>query len=133
MLWCTKLREKFSTLFEDIPYIECSSGWEALIESLCLDIIRYESFLKDNPDYVPLTFSQVKEKFGTLRVYFDGGYIAHKPPIELLRNVVLAYEDKSRIICCGCGVKLSNIPKTPNNVFRWGAKRCEVCWSMCNE
>ena len=51
-----------------LPYgIECDDGWFLLLEEMCqaIDVIN-----KDLEE--PVTAAQIKEKFGTLRVYTDG-------------------------------------------------------------
>jgi len=107
MTWCNDLRKKFPRLFKHIKYIECNSGWERLIEEMCLDIIRYESLVKDRINYNPVEFTQVKIKFAELRVYYNGGYDPSDGPIitpyTFIRNVIMAYELKSKQICCICG------------------------------
>lgn len=64
------------------------AGWWPILQELCRQIDSYtqwrnktrESLLKDNPhdhpipDIVPqVTVAQIKEKFGGLRFYYDGG------------------------------------------------------------
>lgn len=68
--------------------IECNKGWYELLSSLCWMIQQHENNirwnreylakndpekLKEKPEYFPVKFDQVKEKYGGLRVYFTGG------------------------------------------------------------
>ena len=55
-------------------------GWYPIIESLCDQISAHIKFKNDQRDSwnrgngcEPVTVSQVKEKFGSLRFYYDGG------------------------------------------------------------
>ena len=64
---------------------ECNNGWFDIISSLCWmirqheDNIRWQTEYKQqkdatySSDYHPVKFDQIKEKYGTLRVYFSGG------------------------------------------------------------
>lgn len=51
---------------------ECGDGWYHLIDSLCGQITHHLKY-NAKPDTTPFVCSQVKEKFGTLRFYGDGG------------------------------------------------------------
>jgi hypothetical protein len=72
------------------PYggVAVGSGWWPIIKSLCDEIDHYTKWRNDNrqrllesnphnqriPDQIPgVTVSQIKEKFGGLRFYYDGG------------------------------------------------------------
>ena len=50
-------------------YIECCDGWFSIINRLCLQL-QYQTDFHGAPQ---LVVAQVKEKFGTLRFYVDGG------------------------------------------------------------
>ena len=84
-----KMEEKHPSMF-DQPYggFCIGPGWWPIIEALCGQIDSYtrwrnntrEALLKDNPhghkipDAVkPVKVAQIKEKFGGLRFYYDGG------------------------------------------------------------
>jgi len=47
----------------------CGDGWYQILENLCSDIQKH---LQANPE-VTMEFSQIKEKYGGLRIYIDGG------------------------------------------------------------
>lgn len=55
--------------------IECGDGWYEILSSLCFLIHQYEKNIEaqTKPNYYPVKFHQIKEKFGGLRVYFSGG------------------------------------------------------------
>lgn len=84
-----KMEEKYPELFSQ-PYggFAVGPGWWPILESLCGQISSYtkwrnntrEALLKDNPhdreipDAVPqVVVAQIKEKFGGLRFYYEGG------------------------------------------------------------
>lgn len=83
------MEEKYPKMFAN-PYggFAVDAGWWPIIKSLCSQIDSYtrwrngtrEALLKDNPydheipDAVPqVVVAQIKEKFGGLRFYYDGG------------------------------------------------------------
>jgi len=49
---------------------ECSDGWFDLIYNACACIANH---LKNRPECPPVEFTQIKEKFGGLRLYYFGG------------------------------------------------------------
>ncbi len=75
-----KLVKKFPDLFidKDKPPTqslmcfgcECDNGWFTLIHNACAQIANH---LKHRPECPPVRFSQIKEKFGGLRLYYYGG------------------------------------------------------------
>lgn len=84
-----RLKEKHPAMFSQ-PYggIAVDEGWWPIIESLCGQIDSYtkwrnntrDALLKDNPHNhdIPeaveqVVVAQIKEKFGGLRFYYDGG------------------------------------------------------------
>jgi hypothetical protein len=69
--WQEKLKQDYPKLLKRIAYFEHNSGWEKLLRNLFDGIVGYEKIAKS--DYIPVYFVQIKEKFGTLRAYFEGG------------------------------------------------------------
>lgn len=75
-----KLVEKYPELFrgKDKPPTEslmcfgceCGDGWFDIIDRACALIANH---MKYRPECPPVEFSQIKEKFGTLRLYYFGG------------------------------------------------------------
>ena len=71
-----ELLEKWNTLFTDnggkqtLYYLEIPEGWYPLIDRLChlIDI-----HLKRESTACPFYVVQIKEKFGGLRFYYEGG------------------------------------------------------------
>lgn len=93
----SKLIKNFPKIF---PYIknsqepfqlfgfECDDGWYELIYNLCQKIQKE----CDESKCDQVVAVQVKEKFGTLRFYYDGGN-------DNIHNLVAEAENKSKTIC----------------------------------
>lgn len=90
---------------------ECGDGWYNIIDQLCANIQSHidwnnsqrERLLKDNPhnltipNEVPqVVAEQVKEKFGTLRFYYQGGD-------DKIDGMVRMAESMSSVTCEECG------------------------------
>jgi hypothetical protein len=114
---CEKYPKIFRDRYEDMRTtamcwgFDHGDGWYNLIDKLCACIqhridwnqTQRESLLKNNPHNVSLPDEiqqvvavQVKEKFGTLRFYYDGGD-------EYIRGLVSMAEVISEITCETCG------------------------------
>ena len=117
--WDT-LYEKYSDLFSNIDNkhscmafgIECNIGWYDILSSVCYRIKQYEKNKKS--DYYPVTFDQIKEKWGGLRIYHSGGD-------DYVDGVITMAEEMSYKICerCGC-------PGSPNKQG-WVMTLCDNC------
>lgn len=70
-------------------------GWWKIIQLLCFNIQTYLDNKKEEP-VTQVTVTQVKEKFGGLRFYYDGGD-------ERIREMVSAAEILSLKTCEQCG------------------------------
>jgi len=74
-----KLVEKYPDIFRDRRGnpretlmcwgFECGDGWYNIIDTLCNNIQMHVNIKQ----CAPVVATQVKEKFGTLRFYYDGG------------------------------------------------------------
>jgi hypothetical protein len=115
-----KLFEKYPQIFINrtkSPMESCMSwgcevgnGWYELLSSLCWRIFQHEKniedkkrILADQPErikeeleYFPVKFDQVKEKYGGLRVYFTGGD-------NYVEGVIGMAEEYSYKVCEVCG------------------------------
>ena len=114
-----KLFAKYPILFsEPLPYgIECSDGWYDLIDELSN---TFEEINKEKP-YIKA--SQVKEKFGTLRFYFD--YLSKDDDEvlnERIHKALAKAEMDSSSICEACSK-----PGEIEIVNGWVAVRCLDC------
>lgn len=74
---------------------ECGDGWFDLIDCLCREIQWHldKNAKADTPQFVAV---QIKEKFGTLRFYGDGGD-------DKIRNMIWFAESFSGRVCETCG------------------------------
>ena len=117
--WDT-LYEKYPDLFSNIDNkhscmafgIECNIGWYDIISSVCYRIKQYEK--NKQSDYYPVTFDQIKEKWGGLRIYHSGGD-------DYVDGIIIMAEEMSYKICerCGC-------PGSPNKQG-WIMTLCDKC------
>lgn len=129
------LIKKYPNLFMDDqgkslmfwPWIECGEGWYVLLDQLCKKLYKYKG----------LTFLQVKEKFGGLRVYWsydtEAEIFLHKG-MELIKTRVLGKssrsckiaqlvdkaEEESQTICEVCGGQ----GKLVSSEFNWIKTLC---------
>lgn len=95
-----RMHSKFPDMFS-YPYggFSIGPGWYDIVETLCKNIdshtqqANYKSKVID-----PIIVTQIKEKFGSLRFYYNGGdqYIA---------GLVAMAEAMSKLICEQCGNK----------------------------
>ena len=72
--------------------IETCDGWDALVESLCIQLRRRE--LLGDP---PILFLQLKEKMGLLRVYVS------RPASDAQIEVIRRFDAYSGEVCWVCG------------------------------
>ena len=101
--WRVELIEAYPDLFQppaDFPGAaagspECDAGWHDLLDRLCVRIRA--ALLADGG---PFKFSQIKEKYGTLRVYWDGK-IAPATDAQIEEAIALA-EARSAVTCEVC-------------------------------
>ena len=108
--------------------IETGNGWYEILSNVCWMIKQHEDnkrwrteYLEKNdperlaqePEYFPVKFDQVKEKFGGLRLYFSGGD-------EYVEGLVSMAEAISYYICEICG------NKGEANKGGWISVRCEA-------
>lgn len=111
-VFAKRMEEKYPELFSH-PYggFAVGEGWWSIVETLCGQIDSYtkwrnntrEARLIDNPhnstipDAVPqVVVAQIKEKFGGLRFYYDGGD-------EYIHGLTRMGESMSELTCEVCG------------------------------
>lgn len=101
------LIEKYPHLFPENFYFECEDGWYDILSSLLWRIKKHEEHIvqdngyrvrhgRDPIKYESVKIVQIKEKFGGLRFYYDGGD-------EYIRGAVALAEDMSYKTCEECG------------------------------
>ena len=90
-----ELPKKFPLFFARVKYAECDEGWTQLIEELCSKVEPLLQAFIDEGHHAPCA-SQVKEKYGGLRVYMSES-------TEEIEALIEEAEDKSLITCEVCG------------------------------
>lgn len=73
--------------------IECSDGWFNILNMACRNI---QSHLNWKPDVPQVVVEQIKEKFGSLRFYVQGGD-------EYTNGIISMAEAMSEVTCEVCG------------------------------
>lgn len=94
----TRLKERFPAMFAK-PYggVCAGEGWSDMIETLCADIQSYIDWRNKRGDKIEqVVVAQIKEKFGGLRFYVDGGD-------EYTSGMISFAESMSLKICETCG------------------------------
>ena len=81
----------------DQPYggICVGEGWWPIIESLCSCIQSHIDFINRKEQLITVQVRQVKEKFGGLRFYYDGG----DDYVDGLVRMAEAWADKTCEVC----------------------------------
>ncbi|KAK0447245.1 hypothetical protein EV421DRAFT_2033626 [Armillaria borealis] len=106
--WETELMTEYPSLFSSSDMqeqgLKCGEGWDGLIREICEELKG-----KD------VVFSQIKEKFGQLRIYVEEG------DEETLRYL-LEMEEKSAKVCEECGAA-GNLAES----YGWLFATCEEC------
>jgi len=107
---------------------EIGNGWYEILSNVCWMIKQHEDnkrwrkeYLEKNdperlatePEYFPVKFDQVKEKYGGLRLYFSGGD-------DYVEGLVSMAEAISYYMCEICG------NKGEANKGGWISVRCEA-------
>lgn len=124
------LCEKYPKIFknQDILNIEtykpwgfeCGSGWFKIIDVLCNQIQLHINEINNlNEDY-QVVASQVKEKFGGLRFYYDGGD-------DAISGMVLMAESMAYVTCEHCG---NSGKRQPGG---WVRTLCDHCQENFNK
>jgi hypothetical protein len=96
---------------------ECDLGWIPIIETALSTIDGYlESKHRNDPDAGHIVLDQVKEKFGTLRIY----YTDYSKSPEYISGVFDFAEMMSHTICEKCGK-----PGSTRHDLSWIQTLCE--------
>lgn len=89
-----RMEERFPKMFEGrYGGFACGEGWWPMLETLCGVI---QNHIDQNKDCSQVVIEQIKEKFGTLRFYYQGGD-------EFIHGAVWLAESMSGQICESCG------------------------------
>ena len=70
-----QMEERFPKMFNGkYGGFACGEGWWPILEKLCSNIQSHLDWKNKTAEVVPqVTVAQIKEKFGGLRFYYDGG------------------------------------------------------------
>ena len=70
-----QMEERFPKMFNGkYGGFACGEGWWPILEKLCSNIQNHIDWKNKQSEIVPqVTVAQIKEKFGGLRFYYDGG------------------------------------------------------------
>lgn len=106
-----KLNDNFPLIFPENFYFECGDGWYDIIYTLCRDIQNHIDY---NAKDKQVIVTQVKEKFGTLRFYANGGDLFTDGLISMAESI-------SEHTCEACGNK--------GTIYRggWYRTHCDPC------
>jgi len=109
-----KLYKNYEKLFgEGLDFgFECGDGWYPIINKMC----RMIQYNVDSTKSEQVVACQVKEKFGGLRFYINGGS-------EKAYDIISFFESLSYIICEKCG-STEGETKTEGH---WMSTRCNSC------
>ena len=94
----TQMEERFPKMFAE-PYggFCCDEGWWPILTNLCANIQHHLDWKNKQSEVVPqVTVAQIKEKFGGLRFYYDGGD-------DTIRGMVTMAEAWAGKTCETCG------------------------------
>lgn len=89
---------------------ECGAGWYKIMEELCEKVGNLPGF----------KFSQVKEKFGMLTIYYNGPN--SEEDRKIVRAAINEAEEKSLVTCENCGE-----PGKRSNDGGWLSVECKKC------
>jgi hypothetical protein len=93
-----RMEEKYPKMFSQ-PYggFAVGEGWWPILQALCSNIQHYLNWKNKDSEVVPqVVVAQIKEKFGGLRFYYDGG----DDRIQGMVSMAESWADKS---CETCG------------------------------
>jgi hypothetical protein len=93
-----RMEEKYPKMFSE-PYggFCVGEGWWPILQALCSNIQHYLNWKNRQSEVVPqVVVAQIKEKFGGLRFYYDGGD-------EHVRGMVSMAESWASKTCETCG------------------------------
>ena len=118
-----QLIERFPRLFrgaQPAVWSHVPVGWSAIVETLFTGI----NALLNDDQAKSFRVEQVKEKFGTLRLYvsfdrIDAGGVNPKPAV--LKSLVDAAVAASEVTCYVCGA-----PGEMRNIGAWATVRCDA-------
>lgn len=117
-VWTDKVVRDYDYSWTEYDCI--SKGWQIGFGKFFLEDLR-EACLKTNFLY-KLRFTQIKEKYGSLRLYNNGA------PQEV-HDVLTKYEFISEYVCIQCGSPHACIVDD----YGWYLPLCKNCWNKFNK
>ncbi len=100
-----KLVSKYPKIFATVEHTECSDGWYTIIDRLCANIQSHTDWWNKNREARPVVpqvvVTQIKEKMGGLRFYYDGG----DEYISGLVTMAESWADHTCEVCGNTGVR----------------------------
>ena len=122
------LYDKYPSLFrqKDLPMtqtamcwgIDTDDGWFGILDEMCAKISDYEALKREELGDVHenIEFFQIKEKFGTLRIYTH-----YSDPV--VDDIIQETCEKSATVCGACGAD-----KAKTKILRgWYYTFCDPC------
>ena len=118
----TELQDKLTEIFPWFHniYIECGDGWQWIILDMCREI---DDLYFDAGREVDIEIVQIKEKFGSLRVYYSH---TEFNGVFFIDEIIAKYELLSKKTCEFCGKDASIINE--KGWLRCVCKNCERIW-----
>ena len=96
--WRERLMRRHAELFGRGGYPTVGDGWRELVETA---IARIAAAVASVPG-AKVTITQIKEKYGGLRIYFDGGGLSDEAEASIEEAIELA-EYRAACTCEDCG------------------------------
>ena len=94
----------------------CGEGWSNLLDCMCAEIEIYQRNMKILKEPLePVEFTQIKEKYGLLRIYYQGGN-------DMVADIINRAEQESAITCEECGSK-EKVKQSKG----WIYTECKLC------
>jgi hypothetical protein len=117
------LKEKYPEIFKDLDFIGVGDGWYDILDVLCANIKGHLQWVNANhkeksEPLEQIRAIQIKEKFGGLRFYINGGD-------DVIYGMVNMAEAMSYTTCEYCGNK-----GKPDNSQRWIKTLCPACMQL---
>ena len=103
----------YPKVFSQLTYIECNVGWFYIINALANSLEKHINKLNIDED---ICFTQIKEKFGLLRVYTSYSD-------DVINSLIDMAEKISSNTCEICGCRGFNI-----SINKWCYTRCDECF-----
>jgi len=122
-----KLVEAYPDLFAEYEYIKCDKGWYDILCIMCYKLDAHIRSIAGSK----LKLEQIKEKYGSLRVYYSYDDVAATPQ-ETVKNVVLVDQIIKQAVadanhtCEWCG-SVDGVELRSRK--HWLYLRCNTCWT----